>query len=140
MEQNFDKVKEYILEHDKFAKQLDIRIDDLKLGYAKTSMTLESYHKNSADVAHGGAIFAIVDFALAAASSTHGMLTLTAAASISYIAAGRVGPITAEAVEVSNTRRLGTYDVKVHDGEGTLIALAQATMYRKSEAYPPSEG
>ncbi len=136
MNDNIEKIKQYILTNDNFAKQLDIKIEDMKLGYAKTSMALETYHKNSADVAHGGAIFAIVDFALAAAACSHGYMTLTANASISYIAAGRVGPITAEATEISNTRRLGTYEVKVRDGEGTLIALAQATMYRKSESFP----
>lgn len=136
---DFEYVKQYVADHDEFAKQLHIKIEDIGLGYAKTSMALEKHHRNSANVAHGGAIFALVDLALAAAASTYGHLALTATANISYIAAGTVGPITAEAIELSNTRRLGTYDVKVKDGNGVLIAISQATMYRKSEVYPPLE-
>lgn len=131
-------IKNYVADHDEFAKWMNIKIEEIGLGYAKTSMALEKYHRNSANVAHGGAIFALVDLALAAAASTYGRLALTASASISYIAAGKSGPITAEAVEVSNTHRLGTYEVKVRDNNGVLIAIAQATMYKKSEAYPPA--
>ncbi len=136
---DFEYVKNYIAQHDQFGKGLNIKIEEIDLGYAKTSMALEPIHLNSANVAHGGAIFALVDLALAVAASTYGKLALTAAASISYIAAGTKGPITAVARELSNTRRLGTYEVKVTDGDGQVIAIAQATMYRKSQDYPPKE-
>ena len=132
-------IQEYLAAHDEFGKWLNIKIDEMGPGYAKTSMGMEKHLLNSANVAHGGAIFALVDLALAAASSTYGKLTLTANASISYIAAGKVGPITAVAKELSKTRRLGTYEVKVTDGNGETIAIAQATMYKKSEPYPPVE-
>lgn len=136
---DIERIRKYILEHDAFARQLDLHIDEMRNGYARTSFALESQHKNSAGVAHGGAIFALVDFALAAASSTYGRLSLTAAASISYIATGKEGPIIAEAIEISCTRRLSTYEVKVRDSKGTLLAQAQATMYKKSEPYPPAD-
>lgn len=132
-----ERIRKYILTHDEFAKQLNIHIDEIRRGYARTSFDLATNHKNSAGVAHGGAIFALVDFALAAASSTYGRLSLTASVSISYIAAGKEGPIIAEAVEISCTRRLSTYEVKVRDVRGTLLAEALATMYKKSEQYPP---
>lgn len=134
---DFEIVKNYVAEHDEFAKFLNIKIEEIGLGYAKTSMALEKFHKNSSGAAHGGALFALVDMALATAASTHGKLTITASASIAYIAAGKNGPITAEAKEISNTHRLGTYEVKVRDNEGTLIATAQAIMYKKSEVFPP---
>lgn len=136
-EVDIEKTRKYILDNDEFAKQLNLHIDEMRLGYARTSFALANNHKNSANVAHGGAIFALVDFALAAASSTYGRLSLTAAASISYIATGSEGPIIAEAIEISCTRRLSTYEVKVRDSRGVLLAQAQATMYKKSEPYPP---
>lgn len=138
-EVDIEKIRKYILANDEFAKQLNIHIDEMRVGYARTSFALATNHKNSAGVAHGGAIFALVDFALAAASSTYGRLSLTATATISYIATGSEGLIIAEAFEISSTRRLSTYEVKVRDSKGTLLAQAQATMYKKSEPYPPAQ-
>ena len=132
-------IKEYHSTHNAFAKAMNIKILDIDKGYAKTIMELKSQHKNSMGITHGGAIFAIVDTTLGAAATAYGTFAVTAAANISYIKAGTKGPLTAEARELSKTRKLGTYEVKVYDGDQSLIAIAQATMYRKDKPYPPVE-
>jgi len=39
---------------------------------------------------------------------------------------------------VSKSRRLGTYDVKVTDGAGNLVATFQGMAFRKDEPHPGS--
>ena len=126
MTEELKHIKEYHSTHNAFAKAMNIKILDIDKGYAKTIMELKSQHKNSMGITHGGAIFAIVDTTLGAAATA-------------YIKAGTKGPLTAEARELSKTRKLGTYEVKVYDGDQSLIAIAQATMYRKDKPYPPVE-
>lgn len=137
MTEELQRIKEYHSTHSAFAKAMNIKILDLDKGYAKTIMELKSQHKNSMGITHGGAIFAIVDTTLGVATTAYGTFAVTAAANISYIKPGTKGPLIAEARELSKTRKLGTYEVKVYDGDHSLIAIAQATMYRKDKPYPP---
>lgn len=139
MTEELQRIKEYHTEHSEFAKAMNIKILELDKGYAKTVMELKTQHRNSMGITHGGAIFAIVDTTLGVATTAYGTFAVTAAANISYIKPGTKGPLIAEARELSKTRKLGTYQVKVFDGDHSLIAIAQATMYRKDKPYPPVE-
>ena len=140
MEQDLQKIREYHAAHSEFAKAMNIKIVDMQRGYAKTVMELKTQHRNSMGITHGGAIFAIVDTTLGVAATAYGTFAVTAAANISYISPGTNGPLTAEAHELSKTKKLSTYEVKVYDGTGEVIAIAQATMYRQEKKpYPPVE-
>lgn len=137
MTEDLRKIKEYHTNNSAFSKAMNIEILDINKGYAKTIMELKSEHKNSVGITHGGAIFALVDTTLGVAATSYGVCVVTASANISYIKPAQKSPLTAEAKEISNTRRLGTYEVKVYDGDNSLIAVAQATMYKKDKPYPP---
>lgn len=139
MKPELQHIRDYHAANSEFAKAMNIKILDMDRGYAKTIMELKTQHRNSMGITHGGAIFAIVDTTLGVAATAYGTFAVTAAANISYISPGTKGPLTAEAHELSNTRKLSTYEVKVYDGDENLIAIAQATMYRKDKVYPPVE-
>lgn len=139
MTEELQRIKEYHTKYSAFANAMNIKILDLDKGYAKTIMELKAQHKNSMGITHGGAIFAIVDTTLGVATTAYGTCAVTAAANISYIKPAINGPLIAEAREISKTRKLGTYEVKVFDSDENLIAVAQATMYRKDKPYPPVE-
>ena len=49
------------------------------------------------------------------------------------------GPIEAEAVEISRSRKLVHRTVRITDAEGQLVALFQGTAYIKGGPYPPSD-
>jgi acyl-CoA thioesterase len=129
--------KDFIAERDRFARALDIEILLEGPGYAKVRMPVDERHLNGLDIAHGGATFALADLAFAVASNSHGNVAVAVNANISYMAAARKGAtLFAEAHETSRNPKLATYDVKVTDEEGTLIATFSGMVYRKKDKLP----
>ena len=121
---------------DRFAAHNGIELLDAGPGWAKARMTVGDQHLNAADVVHGAALFTLADLVFAVASNSHGQLALGINVSISYLQAARAGTLTAEAKEVSCNPKLATYTMEVRDAAGTLIALAQGTVYRKATPLP----
>ena len=117
-------------QRDRFAAHAGITLDALAPGYARVSMTLEPQHLNAADVAHGGALFTLADFAAAVAANSHGRQALAINVSMSYLRPARSGSVIAEAREISCGERLATYAVEVRCA-GELVATLQATVYRR---------
>ncbi len=127
-------------QNDLFARHAAIELVEVGNGHAVARMPLEDFHLNAVGTAHGGAIFTLADFAFAAASNSHGSVAMGISVSISYLRAVTVGTtLTAEATELSRSRRLGTYQVRVTDSSGGLVALFQGTVYRKDDPLPPKQ-
>jgi acyl-CoA thioesterase len=128
-----DTLKKFV-EHDRFAKHLDIEMLDYSPGKATARMALKSHHLNSAGTVHGGAIFALADAVFSVASNSHGTLAMAINVSISYFKAVKSGTLIAEGREVSFNPKLATYLIDVKDDAGNAIALFQGTVYRKKES------
>ena len=82
---------------------------------------------------HGGALFTLADYVFQAACNSHGVLAVAVQASITYLQAPKGSVLYAEASEVSRTRRLGTYAIRVSEEGERLVALFQGTCYRMPE-------
>ena len=125
---------ERFVAQDAFARSIGVEVSEYGDGRATARMTIEPRHLNSAGTLHGGAIFSLADAAFAAASNSHGALAASIDASISYFTAVNEGVVTAEAQEVSRSRKLATYLIDIRDGSGELVAHFRGTVYRKSAA------
>ncbi len=124
-----------VQEHDALLKHLSIDILEVSEGYARAEMPLQDTLRNGVGLAHGGAIFALADIAFAAAANTQeDVLILNAQSSISFVKAGKTGPLTAEAKRVTQGSRVAVYDVEVHDAEGSLLAMCRITGYRTTRS------
>lgn len=124
-------IKTHIEEFDTFARHLGIHLVLAEPGHGIASLDLDERHKNGVGLAHGGALFALADMAFAlACNACQGGAMLNVTSSITFMKAGKVGPITAEAVEVQSGAHLGTYRVDIRDGDGTMIAVSTITGYR----------
>ncbi len=121
------------LKSDLFAKELGIELLSVKEGKAKVKMKITQNHLNSAGTVHGGAIFALADFAFEAASNSYGTLALGINVSISYFKAVSSGILYAEAKEISFNPKLATYLIDITNERGDIIALFQGTVYRKKD-------
>jgi len=89
---------------------------------------------NAHQIAHGAAIFTIADFAFAAACNSYGQTALALEVKINFLEAVKAGTkLIAEAKEEALSNRIGLYHLTVKDARGVLVAVAQATAYRKSE-------
>lgn len=119
------------MRQDAFAQHLGIELVELEPGRAEVRMAIGDEHRNSVGMAHGGVIFTLADYAFAAASNSHGTVAVAVNVSIAYLQPPSGGTLEAEATEVSRSRRLGTYDVTVHDGEGSIVAVFRGMAYRK---------
>lgn len=123
-----------IIQRDKFCLEtVGIELIDIEPGRAKAKLEVNDSHLNGLGTVQGGAIFTLADLALAAASNSHGTAAVLVNGNISYFKAVSQGVLFAEAKEESLNNKLATYTIKLTNGEGDIIALMQATVYRKKE-------
>jgi acyl-CoA thioesterase len=117
------------LSRDRFSKANNIELVECRPGYAKTKVTITDSHLNGADVVHGGLLFTLADYAFAAAVNSYGIITLSINASISYFEKRSSGILTAEAKEISRSRKLCVCDINITDESNNLIANFKGTAY-----------
>jgi acyl-CoA thioesterase len=130
-EQIFERISQ-----DPFACFLGIELLELGPGYSKVSMTVGAQMLNFHGIPHGGALFSLADAAFAAASNSHGQTAVALSVSINYLAVVPVGArLYAEAKEESLGNRTALYRLEVTTEDGSLVALAHGTVYRKQERW-----
>jgi acyl-CoA thioesterase len=123
---------------DPFVASLGIRCTDAGPGRAAVAMTVGASHLNFNGTCHGGVIFSLADAAFGLASNSHGHLAAGIDAHITYHVAAQAGDVlTATAVEVSRTRKLGVYRIDVARGDAALIASFTGTVYVTSKPNAP---
>ncbi len=125
------------LQGDRFARLCGLELLAVAPGFARVRLAVTDAHLNGADIVHGGAIFALADFAFAAASNSYGTLALGINVSISYLKAARGGVLLAEAREIARNPKLASYTVEVREESSALIAIFQGMVYRKPDPLKP---
>ena len=128
---------EQILQHmeqDPFACFLGIELLELCEGYSKTTLVVEEHMLNFHGLPHGGVIFSLADAAFAAACNSYGQVAVALHVDISFLDAVEVGTrLIAEAAEEHLGGRTGLYRLTVTREDGTLVALAHGTAYRRKQ-------
>ena len=135
------KVKNAIydaVEKEPFAKAKKIKLVELKLGYAAVEMKYDPDHMNNIyDRAHGGALFALIDEAFETAGQTDGTIAVALNVNVTYVSSPEPGvKLRAEAKQNSQTKKTASYDIKVSDQNGNLIATFSALAYRTAKPIP----
>ena len=93
--------------------------------------------ENFLGMAHGGALFALIDEAFETASNSHGTVAVALNMNISYISPpSPKSRLIAEAREFSRTQRTAVYNIKLFDDQKNLIASCEALVYRKGTPLP----
>ncbi len=135
-----ESIKKAIFEQvskEAFSRKIGMKLIDLEAGYSKVEMTFTPDMKNIFGMAHGGAIFSLIDVAFETACNSHGTVAVALNVMVTYVASPASGSLlTAEAKELSCTRKTANYDIKVHDDQNHLIASCQALAYRKGKPLP----
>jgi len=120
-----------------FSRKLNLRLVDLEKGFSRVRMDFTPDMENIFGMAHGGAIFSLIDLAFETACNSHGTTAVALNVMVTYTASPAPGStLTAEARELTCTRRTANYDIKVYDDERRLIASCQALAYRKGTPLP----
>jgi acyl-CoA thioesterase len=135
-----EKLREAIrrqMEQEPFAQKFGLKLVGLGAGHSTVEMTFSDDMANMFGMAHGGAIFALIDAAFETASNSHGTVAVALNVTVNYLAAASRGDtLTAEANEIARTRKTANYDIRVYDGRRQLIASCQALAYRKGIPLP----
>ncbi len=120
-----EKVKKAIfrkVEKEPFAEKFGIKLLDME---------------NFLGMAHGGALFALIDEAFETASNSHGTVAVALNMNITYISPpSPKSRLIAEAREFGRTQRTAVYDIKLFDDQKNLIASCEALVYRKGTPLP----
>ena len=134
------KVKEAIFRQvskEPFARKFGLKLVELEEGYSKVEMTFTEDMENIFGMAHGGALFALIDEAFETASNSHGTTAVALNLNITYVSSPRSGSrLIAEAREFSRTNRTANYEIKVFEDGGGLIASCHTLAYRKGTPLP----
>ena len=135
-----ERVKEAIfkkVETEPFAQKFGIKLLDLDDGYSRVQMKFTPDMENFLGMAHGGALFALIDVAFETASNSHGTVAVALNMNITYISPpSPESMLIAEAREISRTQRTAVYDIKLMDDQNHLIASCEALVYRKGTPLP----
>jgi acyl-CoA thioesterase len=125
------------VEKEPFAQKFGLRLVALDEGYSRVEMIFRPDMENIFGMAHGGALFAVIDEAFETASNSHGTVAVALNMNVTYISSPSPGSkLIAEAREFSRTSKTASYDIKVLDAENNLIASCQALVYRKGQPLP----
>src|SRR4030043_906067 len=110
-----NKIKEAIfrkVENEPFVQKFGIKLLDLDEGYSKVEMEFTPDMENFLGMAHGGALFALIDEAFETASNSHGTVAVALNMNITYIAPpSPESRLTAKAREISRTQRTAVYAI-----------------------------
>ncbi len=86
---------------------------------------------NGFSIAHGGIAYSLADSALAFASNSHGIQSVSIETSISHVAPVKEGDVlTTEVNEVNLTNRTGLYYITVKNQNGIAVAYFKGTVFR----------
>ena len=119
-----------------FVRSLGIECTGGGFGRAAVSLKVRREHLNFNGTCHGGVIFALADTAFGLASNSHGAIAAGIDAHITYQVAVQAGDVlTANAIEITRSRRLGVYRVDVTRTDGTPVSSFTGTVYVTSHPH-----
>jgi acyl-CoA thioesterase len=120
------RIAEVLLASEGTGPAWDLRIEEVREGYARIRMPLRPDMANGHGNAHGGMIFALADSAFAYACNSRNVATVAASASIIFLGPTQVGEeLVAEARELATSGRSGAYLVTVRTADGRPVAEFQ---------------
>jgi acyl-CoA thioesterase len=135
-----EKIRKAIFEQiakEPFARKFRLELVDLQEGYSRVAMTFTPDMENIFGMAHGGALFSLIDTAFETACNSHGTVAVALNVNVTYVASPAPGSrVTAEAREFSRTRKTANYHITVTDDQRQLLASCQALAYRKGSPLP----
>jgi acyl-CoA thioesterase len=126
--------------NDPYSKWLGIERIDEGEGFCVLKMIVRPEMLNGFSIAHGGITYSLADSALAFASNSHGMMSVSVETSISHLSQVKEGDILiAKAKEIKRSKKIGLYEVHVYNQSDELVAHFKGTVYRTNENWLPDQ-
>ncbi len=129
-------VHKLMLQNDAFSNWIGIQVIEISLGHCVIQAVIRADMVNGFGICHGGITYSIADSALAFASNTHGIKSVSIETSISHIKPVKIDDkITATAKEKSLRNKLGIYEIELTNQDNELVALFKGTVYRTGDSW-----
>ena len=119
-------------ERSPYYKLLNMKIDEVRGGYARLTMSIAEKHLQFLKTVHGGAIASLADSAAAWAtvgSTDFRYIPLTVEMKINFLAPVESGQLVAEARTVHRGSKISVSDVEVKNDKDRLVAKSLITYY-----------
>ncbi|MBS3810220.1 MAG: PaaI family thioesterase [Desulfobacterales bacterium] len=126
------------VENEPLARTFKMRLLELGYGYSKVEMPYDPESMaNLYARAHGGAIFSLIDEAFETASQTAGCIAVALNVNVTYVnSPASKTMLWAKACQISSSRKIASYDIKVKDSDRQLVATCQAIAYLTGRPLP----
>ena len=136
-----DKVREAItqaIKRETFARELNLKLVELEDGHSVVEMIYNPEKMNNMhELAHGGALFGLMDEAFEMACHTKGTIAVALNINVTFVSSPKPGAkLRAEANQVSETRKTASFDIKITDQQGNIITTCQALAYQTGKRLP----
>lgn len=124
-----EELQDLIGNKDLVGKYFQIEVTDFSATSAQCVMPLTDKHKNPLGIAHGGAIFSLMDMCFETACHAAGRFCVNTQSSLSFLNKGIGDKLYAKATLLKDGSKLVVYQVNITDTQKTLVAQAQITGY-----------
>ena len=120
-----------MMSQDAFSKWLGIEVARVEMGHCLLQMKVRKEMTNGFGIAHGGITYSLADSALAFASNSRGIQSVSIETSISHLKKVETNDIlTVTAKEVSCTRKIAVYQMTITNQKEEVVADFKGTVYR----------
>ncbi len=125
------QVLDRMFRQDGFSQWMGMEILEISEGHCALKMTVRKEMLNGFDVAHGGITYSLADSAFAFACNSYNHLSLSVETSISHSRAVKEGDIlTATADLITQTKKIGNFQVLIHNQHHEIVAVFKGICYR----------
>ena len=123
-------------DNDAFSKWMGIEITSIEPGNCSLTMVVRKEMLNGFSIAHGGITYSLADSALAFASNSHGVKSVSIETSISHLARVSANDVlTARATEIRKGKKNAWYEVHIRNQDDLLVAHFKGVVYRTGEEW-----
>jgi acyl-CoA thioesterase len=130
------RVVDQMYNNDPFSIWLGIERVQESEGSSTLRMKVRKEMLNGFGIIHGGVTFSLADSALAFASNSHGIQSVSIDNSINYFEPAKEGDVlTATTEEVRITNKIGLYHITITNQTGSKIALFKGMVYRTGKPW-----
>ena len=125
-----ERVRDHLWATDRASQGLGMRVTAIGPGTCTMTMPVREDMLNGYGTCQGGLLATLADSCFAFACNAYDEVTVASGFNVEIVAPARLGDLlTAEAVEVSRSGRLGVYDVDVRNQRGERVAAFRGRSY-----------
>lgn len=122
-----------LLDRNPYSMSLGLELLEVKNGYVKGRVKLETKLLNVQGNMHGGCSYTMGDILAGVASSVYGNYTTTINGHFNYLKPiSNTNYVYGEAIEVRQGQTIGVYDISIMNDQGEVLAKGLFTYYKTS--------